>query len=279
MTGQSSQDHWGSSYRLVAAEKWKAKSAAMGQPVTAALVEYAAPRAGMQVLDLASGTGEPAISLAERVGPQGHVSALDLSADLLEIAAKRAKQRGLTNISFHPGDAQSLPFPDQSFDLATCRFGVMFFADANLALRGLRRVLKPGARACFAAWGRFEQPYWKSTMGVVLEHVDGPAIVPGGQNPFRFSEAGSLSAALQTAGFTEIEEEVRKLPWVWPGPAEELWEQAQAVAAPFRAMLDRVPKKKWPEVNAGVLAALEKYTDKGGVHFEAEVVMASGKRS
>lgn len=278
MTGQSFQDHWGSSYRLVAAEKWKAKSAAMGQPVTAALVEYAAPREGMQVLDLASGTGEPAISLAERVGPLGRVSALDLSADLLEIAAKRAEQRGLSNISFHPGDAQSLPFPDQSFDLATCRFGVMFFADVNQALRGLHRVLKPGARACFVAWGRFEQPYWQSTMGVVLKHVEGPAIVPGGQNPFRFSKEGSLSAALRSAGFAEVEERVRKLPWVWPGPAEELWEQAQAVAAPFRAMLERVPKEKWPEVNAGVLAAIGKYEDKAGVHFEAEVVMASGKK-
>jgi hypothetical protein len=87
-----------------------------------------------------------------------------------------------------------------------------------------------------------------------------------------------LSAALRGAEFAEVEERVRKLPWVWPGPAEELWDQAQAVAAPFRAMLERVPKEAWPEVNAGVLAALGEYTDKNGVHFEAEVVMASGKK-
>src|SRR5579863_8473510 len=90
---------WGSQYRLVASEKWKAKSAAMGQPVTDALVYYAHPSPGMQVLDLASGTGEPAISLAARVGPQGHVTALDLSAELLEIAGKRAQVRGLTNFT------------------------------------------------------------------------------------------------------------------------------------------------------------------------------------
>ena len=76
----------------------------------------------MQVLDVASGTGEPAISLGERVGPAGHVSGLDLSADLLEIATRRAQQRGLGNVSFHPGDAHKLPFANETFDLATCRF-------------------------------------------------------------------------------------------------------------------------------------------------------------
>ena len=88
MTSRSeSAPDWGNQYRLVASEKWKAKSAAMGQPVTDALVEYAQPAVGMKVLDLASGTGEPAISLAAQVGTHGHVTALDLSAGLLEIAA------------------------------------------------------------------------------------------------------------------------------------------------------------------------------------------------
>ena len=60
----------GSSYRLIAADKWKAKSAAMGQSVTEALVAYSHPKPGMNVIDLASGTGEPAISLAMRSHPQ-----------------------------------------------------------------------------------------------------------------------------------------------------------------------------------------------------------------
>jgi ubiquinone/menaquinone biosynthesis C-methylase UbiE len=89
----------GSSYRLIAAEKWKAKSAAMGRAVTEALVECAAPLPGIKVLDLATGTGEPAITLASKVGPQGHVTALDLSPELLEIADQRARERGLTNFS------------------------------------------------------------------------------------------------------------------------------------------------------------------------------------
>jgi SAM-dependent methyltransferase len=274
----NSNPQWDASYRLVAAEKWKAKSAAMGKAVTQAIVEYARPQPGMRVLDLASGTGEPAISLASRVGPQGHVTAFDLSADLLQIATERAQQRGLANFSTRQGDAHQLPFPDQSFDVATCRFGVMFFSDCDRALQELHRVLRPGARACLVAWGPFDQPYWSSTMGIVHKHVGGPLMAPGGANMFRFAEPGSLSAALRRAGFASAEEETKTLPWTWPGSAEEVWDYAQSVATPFRPLLERVPQQKWPEINAEVHAAIRKYFDGDSVKFGAVVVLAAGQK-
>jgi 2-polyprenyl-3-methyl-5-hydroxy-6-metoxy-1,4-benzoquinol methylase len=95
MTANSTPD-WGTSFRLTAAEKWKAKSAIMGRHVTEALVGYAQPQPGMRILDLACGTGEPAITIATRIAPTGHVTALDLSADLLAVATGRARARGLT---------------------------------------------------------------------------------------------------------------------------------------------------------------------------------------
>ena len=187
---------WGSSFRLVAAEKWKAKSAAMGGAVTDALVEYSRPLPGMRVLDLASGTGEPAISLAQRVGPQGSVTAVDQSSELLDIAAERARNKKLSNFTTQQADAHQLPFAGQSFDLATCRFGVMFFSDAERALAELRRVLKPGARACFAAWGPMEQPYWQTTMKIVHRHVGGAMLPPGGSRSFSiFGRRLSLGSA------------------------------------------------------------------------------------
>jgi SAM-dependent methyltransferase len=279
MTSQpDTKPDWGNHYRLVASERWKAKSAAMGQPVTDALVEYAQVGPGMRVLDLASGTGEPAISLASRVGQDGHVTATDLSAGLLEIAERRAKVRGLKNFTTKQADAHSLPFPENSFDLATSRFGVMFFDDAVFALAELRRVLRPGARACLLAWGPFEQPYWQSMMGVVHRHVGGPLLPPDGPNPFRYAEPGSLSAILRGAGFDAVEEETKTFPWTWPGPVEELWEYSQSVAVPFRPMLERVPAEKWPEIHADVHAAVRQYCDGEKVEFGVSVVLASGKK-
>jgi SAM-dependent methyltransferase len=271
-----SNPQWGNSYRLLASEKWKAKSAAMGRDVTEALVEYARPKPGMKVLDLASGTGEPAISLAARIGSEGHVTALDLSSDLLEIATKRAQERGLTNFSTLQADAHELPFPDQSFDLVTSRFGVMFFDNSEKALRAAHRVLKPGARACFLAWGPFEQPYWSSMMGVVVKHVGGPTLVPGGPNPFKFGQPGGLSAVLRKAGFRNVEEEMKSLPWTWPGTAEEVWEQAQAVTTPFLPLLQRIPAEKRAEIDRDVITAIQQYADGGSIKFGAIVVLASG---
>jgi len=250
----------------------------MGQAVTDALVEYAQPKPGMRVLDLASGTGEPAISLAMSVGSKGHVTALDLSADLLEIAKGRAQARGLQNLTFQQGDVHSLPFPDNSFDVATSRFGVMFFSDPVGALRELRRVLRPRARACFLAWGTFEQPYWQSMMGIVHRHVGGILLQPGGPDPFRFAQAGSLSEVLQSAGFGGVREETRTLPWSWPGPPEEVWEQAQAISVPFRPMLERVPLDRWPQIHADVRAEVGKYYDGNKVDFGARVVLACGEK-
>lgn len=232
----------------------------------------------MRVLDVGSGTGEPAISLATKVEAQGHVTALDLSAELLAIAQERAQARGLTNFSTRQADAHSLPFPDGSFDLATSRFGVMFFRDPELAFRELHRVLRPGARACFLVWGTVEQPYWQSMMGVVHRHIGGPLLPPGGPNPFRYAEAGRLPTVLRSAEFGDIEEEPKTLPWTWPGTAEEVWEQAQAVAVPFRPLLERVPVDKWPEINAEVMAAVGKYSDGGKIAFGATVVLVSGKK-
>jgi ubiquinone/menaquinone biosynthesis C-methylase UbiE len=268
---------WGSSFRLVAAEKWKAKSAAMGGAVTDAMVEYSRPLPGMRVLDLASGTGEPAISLAQRVGPQGSVTAVDQSSELLDIAAERARNKRLLNFTIHQADAHLLPFADQSFDLATCRFGVMFFSDPQRALRELRRVLKPGARACFAAWGPVEQPYWQTTIKIVHRHVGGSILPAGGADPFRFAAAGSLSEVLSAAGFRDAEESTQNLPWTWPGDAEEVFEYFCQVSAPFRPMLERVPADQWPVVRAEAKAAIERYRVGDEIRFGADIVLASGK--
>jgi SAM-dependent methyltransferase len=277
-SGGNTKPAWGASYRLIAAEKWKSKSAAMGRGVTQALVDYARPAPGMHVLDLASGTGEPAISIAKQIGPEGAVVAADLSAELLEIAKQRAEQRGLNNVTTQVADAHELPFGENSFDLATCRFGVMFFSDCHEALSELLRVLKPGGRACFIAWGPFDQPYWSSTMGIVHKHVGGPLMAPGGANMFRFAEPGSLSEALRLAGFDDVQEEAKTLPWSWPGPVEEVWEYAQAVSTPFRPLLERVGSEDWEKVNADVHAAVARYSDGETVNFGVHVVLASGKK-
>ena len=203
--------------------------------------------------------------------------AVDQSTELLDIAAERARTKQLSNFVIQEADAHQLPFADQSFDLASCRFGVMFFTDVEPALTELRRVLKPGARACFTVWGSIEQPYWQSTMKIVHRHVGGVILPLEGADPFRFSTAGSLSEVLRAAGFHEVEEKAQNQPWTWTGDAEEAFEYACAVAAPFRPMLERVSPEQWPAIRAEAKTAIERFRVGGEIRFGVEVILASGK--
>jgi len=130
---------WTDSATVAAWRKWHSKSAAQTREATEAIVQVAHVAQGLQILDLASGAGEPSLTLARAVGPPGHVTATDLGAGMLALAEENAQRAGLTNLTFQEADAHTLPFADEIFDRVTCRFGVMYFADVGLALREVRR--------------------------------------------------------------------------------------------------------------------------------------------
>ena len=264
---------WAAHARMQASKRWERQSAEMGKDITDALVHYADPQPGERVLDVACGTGAPSLKVARKVGVAGSVVATDVSAEPLQIAAERARERGLENIRFERADVHQLPFADKEFDLITCRFGVMFFTDLPQALRELRRVLKPGGRIAFAAWGTFDQPYFQTTVQVIMRRTGTP-IPPGAAAMFKFSAPGTLAKGISEAGFADARDEVRTVRWVWPDSAQEMWAYLQAVTVPFRPVLD----KATPEMEKEILAELARYWDGEKVDLTAEIVLAGGRK-
>lgn len=265
--------------RAAASRKWNPQFMAMSRAATEAIIQAAHITAGMQVLDLASGTGEPALTLAEAVGSHGHVTATDLVPEMLMITEEYARQRGLANLTCTPADAEVLPFPAQSFDVVTCRFGVPNFLNVEQALRGIRRVLKPGGRATFVAWGALEQnPFFTTTVGVFMRHVQAPPPPPGTPTPFAFAKGGTLSAALQAAGFTQVQEETRTIPWGFPGSAPQCWEFINEAITPpaFRRFFDALAPDQHTQVINEVLHAIGQYDDGQQVNFSAVIVIGTG---
>ena len=265
--------NWADHARVQASQRWERPSAEMGKHVTNALVAYAAPQAGERVLDVACGTGAPSLQVARRVGATGSVVATDLNEEPLKIAAERARGRGITNIRFEPADVHALPYCEGEFDLITCRFGVMFFADLPKALRELRRVLKAGGRIAFAAWGSFDQPYFRNTMQIVMRRT-GVDIPLAAAAMFKFADPASLATALCEAGFKDARGEVRTVPWVWTESPEEWWAYFQAVTVPFRPLLEKVT----PEIEGEVLEAVRKYWDGEKVNLTADIVLAGATK-
>jgi ubiquinone/menaquinone biosynthesis C-methylase UbiE len=125
---------------------------------------------GAHVLDVCCGTGASAIPAAERVGPNGSVTGIDLAEKLLEHARLKARQRGLENVEFRAGDMLALELPAR-FDAVICVFGIFFVPDMAGAVQELWRMVRPGGQLAITTWGpRFFEPvnaeFWNAVRAV-----------------------------------------------------------------------------------------------------------------
>jgi ubiquinone/menaquinone biosynthesis C-methylase UbiE len=192
-------------------DRWADAVATSAARMNEPLIAAAQLKPGVKLLDLASGAGQPALTIAERVGPTGEVVASDLVAEMLDGARKRAKALGLDNMRFEFADMEALPFPDRSFDRVTCRFGIMFVPNAQEALAQVRRVLVPGGRAAFMVWGPIEDTTMFRIIVAEADRVLGHDPEHDMSAIFRFAEPGSLAGLFNRAGFVDVEEEELRL--------------------------------------------------------------------
>ncbi|MDQ4075279.1 MAG: class I SAM-dependent methyltransferase [Chloroflexota bacterium] len=272
-------EEWTDSDIVAGWSKWYPKFAVQSQAVTEALIEAAGIQRGMEVLDLASGPGDPAITLAKWVAPSGHVMATDLSPGMVAAAASNARKEGIDNIGCQQADAEALPFPDQAFDAVTCRFGIMFCMDVQQALDEIYRVLKPGGQAAFAVWGPpSEQSFIAITMNVLSQYAPLPACEIGAPNMFNFARTGSISTVLLEAGFQQVEERFHRISMPWPGPPEEYSCYIQETAGPARQVLKTIAPEQRKEVICKLTEEYRRYHDGACTDFPAAVIVASGQR-
>ena len=268
------REEWTDEQTVAAWRKWNDRMSNFTREVTAAVLEAAQLRSGMQVLDLASGVGDPALSIAEAVGPSGHVTATDLGPGMIAFAEELAKKKGLGNIDFRVADVEALPFPDGSFDVVSCRFGVMFFPEQVKAFRECRRVLKRGGRVAFVVWGKREQPFLGTTIGVLMKYVEAPPL-----DAFMFGERGLLRRRLEEAGFSDVREEVRTVTGHWKGTPEEYWQQFTEVAAPFRPLVAKLTPETRAKAEAEIFAGLGKLSSGDELSMPLEIVVGTGIRT
>lgn len=193
-------------------QRWARNQDRMDQafgPLTAALIEHAAPRRGERAADIGCGCGDLSLLLADRLGAEGRVLAVDVSRPMLDRG--RTRQAALAGadhaaIDWQEADAAAWPFPEGAFDLLISRFGVMFFADPVQAFRNMRRALRPGGRLLMLCWRPMGDNAWVAVpRAAMLPLVPAPAPAPPhAPGPFAFADAARVGAILAEAGFTEI---------------------------------------------------------------------------
>ncbi len=129
-------------------DMWLPHIAPVGEVLLAALEA----KPGERILDLASGTGEPALTLARRLRGHTNILGIDAADGMVRVAQAKVVKERLAGISFQCMPAEQLAFGDNTFDRALCRFGVMLFSDPLQGMKEMRRVLKPGGRFALAVW-------------------------------------------------------------------------------------------------------------------------------
>jgi len=271
-------------------ERWGPTVRAQSAAATQWILELASVREGMSVLDLAGGTGDPALALARQVGPRGRVVTTDLVPGALELTARAARAAGLAQLRTEPADMEALPFGDATFDAVTCRLGLMFCPRPAVALAEARRALRPGGRAAFVVWGDPAQPLFAATLGEVgralaavtageAHEGEGGAPAPDAPGPFRFADPARLRAALEAAGFSDIFVEDRVVTWPFAGAGAGLWRMFLEMGGPtFQSQLDALDAGSRRALDDRIATALDVHRRGDAVDPTARLIGASAVR-
>jgi enediyne biosynthesis protein CalE5 len=176
-----------------------------GQRHSAKLVELAELQPGASVLDVGGGYGEPSLTAAHTVGPQGRVVCTDISPEMLAVARERAADAGLTNVEFVACDAEELEFDGESFDAVLSRATLMFLPDVPGTLKRLRGFLKSGGRLAASVWGPQPVVQFSAAFPVVVEELALPPPPPGRPGAFALSDQDRLAELVAEAGFRDVQ--------------------------------------------------------------------------
>jgi ubiquinone/menaquinone biosynthesis C-methylase UbiE len=259
-------------------KKWDDTVMTWLAPFGAAMIAKAGIKDGDAVLDIAAGTGEPGLTVAQRY-PKSTVTVTDLSPEMLAIAADNASSRRLSNFRTQIADAGALPFRDASFDAVLCRFGFMFFPSVAQSTSEFARVAKPGAHVVTAVWTGPEQNRWASLiLSTIGRHVELPT--PSADTPglFRCAATGMIEKAFETAGLKDVTSETIESVLSFDS-AETYWGFMCEIAAPVVAGLAKVNDGTRERIRQEVIAQARIDAQGGAVRFGSSARVICGRKA
>ena len=262
-------------------QKWWKTLEIGAQKVSDRLVELAEIKAGQRVLDIATGIGEPAITAGKIVGKKVHVTATDISTEMLAIGEERARFLGLQDImEFVQSDAENLKVgTNETFDAVLCSWGLMFLPNLDIALSNMRRLLVSGGKLAAAVWSEPSKvPFINLSMDIAKKHLQTSLPDQGVPGPFSLADVDSLKKSLFKAGFADVRSEKIVVTFEFDS-AEDYTKFNQDIVAPIRTMLSNETDTKREQVwNAVTEQAKLKYSDQdsGHVKFVNEAICIVG---
>jgi ubiquinone/menaquinone biosynthesis C-methylase UbiE len=251
------------------------------QKVSDKIVQLAEIKSGDRVLDIATGIGEPAVTAARKVIPNGKVVAIDISPQMLAIARTRAILLGLDSImEFRESDGEKIDLPDHTakFDAVLSRFGLMFFPNLPAALVRIRQMLITNGRLSAAVWSTPSKvPLIDLAFASVRKQINAPAPPPGTPGPFALADAEALKQLFIQAGFKDIKVETVQITFAFDSP-ESYTKHIQQTATRAHEMManqtEEVKKQAWNSITE---AAWQYADSHGRVNLDNEAICIVGR--
>jgi SAM-dependent methyltransferase len=264
-----------------AAPGWQARRDDVSQPttsITRRLLAMAGITTGQRVLDLACGNGDPSFTIAQRVGPDGYVVGLDITGPMVRNAQAWAKQHGLANVEYRiiPNELE-LGVPEASFDIATCRHGLMYMPEPVAALRTLHTALKPAGRVAISTWGPPERcPFFGIAVQIVMRHIEVPPPDPSAPGPFALHTPEMLTDILEAAGFTSVETVAFETSVLEAENPAAYWDLICEVAGPLVPLMASLPIEVRQAIRDDAVKTYGELSPDGPVKLGGECLLAAG---
>jgi SAM-dependent methyltransferase len=245
------------------------------------IIQLAEIQPGDKVLDIATGMGEPAVTAAKIVMPNGKVVTTDISPKMREFARTRATPLGLNGImEFRESDGEKIDLPEQTakFDAILSRWGLMFFPNLPAALGSIRQLLSANGRLSAAVWSAPPKvPLLGLAFASVRKQINAPAPPPTTPGPFALADIEALKESFNQAGFKDIKTDTFQVTFEFHSP-ENYTRFHQQNTAPIHAMLashtEEVKKRAWNSITEAVWPYADSH---GRVNLENEVICIVGK--
>lgn len=257
---------------------WEAHIIAFSWPVTHRMVDAMKLAPGHVVLDIGCGIGDPAIAVADRVGPDGRVTAVDPSAEMVDTARARAEGFGLSNMDFRVCAAEDVDLPAGSLDAVCGRWSFIFCTDVVAVLKKMHGLLKPGGRLALSTWTPMENsPGFKLINRALNRQVNLPPLDPTKPGMVQLSAPGQLEEALVSSGFRNIQVSPVKLS-SFARDGAEYWRMMCDMGMSLRLVLEGLTDSQKAAVRDEVIAGVEQFRSADVLRIPSVAQVGSGTK-
>ncbi len=245
---------------------------------TSLMLDAAKIGPGMHVLDVAAGAGDQTLDIAQRIGPEGHVLATDLSPRCIELARSTLEAAGVVNASFLVADGERLDL-EPRFDAVICRLGLMFYANPQEGLRRMHAALKPNSYCAVLVFSdAASNPCIVSAIETAASLAKAPPFDPdrpGGL--LSLGRSNVLHELFGRAGFRDVTTVRIAAPMRLPSAAHYI-RFLQGAAGPVRSLIEQLDASLQPSAWATMETAMAQFETPDGWTGPKELLLAFGRR-